>query len=454
MGGSGHESETIGERVRRLREERGLSQRELSEPGISYAYISRIEANARRPSLKAFRLLGRKLGVPPEYLETGQWLNPVVDRQIRVSDAELELRLDRDLAKAREVFQATLDDEDPEPALVARAHAGLGLLAARAGSNEEVIEHLEAAIEDGYLPPEARPDVWETLGTALFATGAHDQAVDIFERALEVLRRGAKDADDVGRTSMEIRCGAYLAHALSAQGLVERARAVLDEVSEAVEEASPEARVFVLWTRGRTAWTHFDAHAAIDYVQEAIGLLQAADDALQLAKAHVLCAQMHSLDARNDDRARRETERHLDEAEPLLLRRAEPSWHGVLYAERAKLAALNGDAEKTSQLATEAARLIGDDLRFSGLRSYVLGLGFAMSDDLDQAQPHFEAAIDELAGKKSWREATEVARVWGRFLRKHGREIEALDVLEQATVLNAHQVGTAHRWQTRERPTH
>ena len=36
--------ESVGQRLRRLREERGLSQRELSEPGISYAYISRIEA--------------------------------------------------------------------------------------------------------------------------------------------------------------------------------------------------------------------------------------------------------------------------------------------------------------------------------------------------------------------------------------------------------------------------
>ena len=31
--------ETIGQRLRRLRQERGLSQRELSEPGVSYAYI-------------------------------------------------------------------------------------------------------------------------------------------------------------------------------------------------------------------------------------------------------------------------------------------------------------------------------------------------------------------------------------------------------------------------------
>jgi transcriptional regulator with XRE-family HTH domain len=63
--------ETIGERIKRLRKERGLSQRDLSSPGISYAYISRIEANARTPSVKALRKIAGKLGVTVEHLEVG-----------------------------------------------------------------------------------------------------------------------------------------------------------------------------------------------------------------------------------------------------------------------------------------------------------------------------------------------------------------------------------------------
>jgi transcriptional regulator with XRE-family HTH domain len=49
-----------------------MSQRDLSSPGVSYAYISRIEAGARTPSVKALRLLARKLGVTVEQLETGK----------------------------------------------------------------------------------------------------------------------------------------------------------------------------------------------------------------------------------------------------------------------------------------------------------------------------------------------------------------------------------------------
>ncbi len=67
-------AETVGRRLRRLRLEQGLSQRDLSAPGITYAYISRIEAGTRQPSVKALRMLARKLGVTPEYLETGSEL--------------------------------------------------------------------------------------------------------------------------------------------------------------------------------------------------------------------------------------------------------------------------------------------------------------------------------------------------------------------------------------------
>jgi len=64
--------ETIGERIRRLRVERGLSQRDLAQPGVTYAYISRIEAGTRAPSGKALRALAEKLDTTALYLETGR----------------------------------------------------------------------------------------------------------------------------------------------------------------------------------------------------------------------------------------------------------------------------------------------------------------------------------------------------------------------------------------------
>jgi transcriptional regulator with XRE-family HTH domain len=63
--------QAIGDRLREARVRAGLSQRELSEPGVSYAYISRIEAGVRTPSVKVLRKLAPKLGVSVSWLETG-----------------------------------------------------------------------------------------------------------------------------------------------------------------------------------------------------------------------------------------------------------------------------------------------------------------------------------------------------------------------------------------------
>src|SRR2546429_5953394 len=102
--------ETVGQRLRRLRRERGLSQRELASPGVSYAYISRIEAEARRPSVKALRQLAPKLGVSVEYLETGSDLREVDERELRLADAELRLRLPDDPGEACDTVQGILVD--------------------------------------------------------------------------------------------------------------------------------------------------------------------------------------------------------------------------------------------------------------------------------------------------------------------------------------------------------
>src|SRR5215213_6583857 len=102
--------ESVGARLKRLRLQRGLSQRDLSSPGVSYAYISRIEAGARTPSVKALRKLSQKLGVSVEYLETGRDIRDVDDRELRLADAELELRLGENTKEAEQKLEAILQE--------------------------------------------------------------------------------------------------------------------------------------------------------------------------------------------------------------------------------------------------------------------------------------------------------------------------------------------------------
>ena len=157
--------ESIGARIRRLRLERGLSQRELSGPGVSYAYVSRIEAGQRDPSLKALRILARKLGVSLENLETGAGVSEAQERELRLADAELELRLGDDLRAAEQSFRALLVDarENGDTFAEARARVGLGIALLQAGEAREAAAELERALDSEAVAPEVRPDAYSAL---------------------------------------------------------------------------------------------------------------------------------------------------------------------------------------------------------------------------------------------------------------------------------------------------
>lgn len=61
----------FGLRLVKLREEAGMSQRELAFDGCTAAYISRVEKGERYPSVVIIRVLAVRLGVAAEYLEFG-----------------------------------------------------------------------------------------------------------------------------------------------------------------------------------------------------------------------------------------------------------------------------------------------------------------------------------------------------------------------------------------------
>src|SRR5204862_6138402 len=154
--------ESIGTRIRRLRLERGLSQRELSGPGVSYAYVSRIEAGQREPSLKALRILARKLRVSLEHLETGAAVSDAQDRELRLAEAELELRLGTDLRAAEESFRALLVDarETGDTFVEARARAGRGIALSGLGESRAAAAEPERALDADAAMPGLRPDAY------------------------------------------------------------------------------------------------------------------------------------------------------------------------------------------------------------------------------------------------------------------------------------------------------
>ena len=338
MGQPSAEEETIGQRLRRFRTERGLSQRAMAMPGVSYAYISRIEGGQRRPSLEAIRLLARRLGVSTEELETGRRVPEAAERELRVTDGELQLRLGGDLDAAEEAFGAVVGDEGAEPEIAARAYAGLGLIALRRGDREAGAALLQDAVETGELPPHERPDVYEELAQAYSFTDRPGHAIMVLERALAEVREHA--ADDA---ALEARFMAYLACAYSDAGDAGRATRLLHEAEARVEAvASTQARVRVYWSLARLAWWDAqDSRTALRYAREALALYRTTEDTRGLALAHVLNASLLNLEREWEKAAR-----HLEQADKLLTATgADEEDLGIIRAEQAKAAAWSGRAD-------------------------------------------------------------------------------------------------------------
>ena len=420
--------ETIGERLRRLRRERGFSQRDLSSPGVSYAYISRIEAGTRQPSVKALRKLAQKLGVSADYLETGSDISSTDRRELELTTAELDLRLGQQPAEAEARIRAVFDEAGAAGDVRARTRAAtvLGLAAAEQGRYGEAIEHLESVVAQSTGLPQERPDIITTLARAYAAAGSARRAVELLEHALEQVERDAPE--DV---PTQIRFVTTLSHALVDLGDFPRARQVLSRALRRGAHGDAYARIRLYWSLARVSSVEGDLGRALEHARRAIALLETTEDTVQLARAHLLFGYLL---IRSDEPE--EAGEHLDEAERLLGPNADAIDLAYLRTEQAKLSLARGDADGAAERARESLAILGDsDPGEQGSVWGVLGAALASKGEVPAAVEAFRRALDSLEAAERWQDAAQVCRDWGRMLRDAGREGEALDVLDRAAAL-------------------
>jgi transcriptional regulator with XRE-family HTH domain len=420
-------TESIGTRLKRLRLQRGLSQRDLSSPGVSYAYISRIEAGARTPSVKALRKLSQKLKVSVEYLETGRDIRDVDDRELRLADAELDLRLNGDSAeidaKLEQIRSEAAAAGDVASAL--RAQMALGLVSADRGNHLEAVERLEAVVaDDAAPPPHLRPDLYTTLGQSYAALGAPDRAVRIFD---DCLARVREDVPDDG--AVQIRYATFLSYALTDAREYERSAAVVREaLSRADDQTDPYTRVRLYWSLARLNAVEGRQADALEYIRSAIALLKATDDTLTLARAYLLAA---GVELRQKEAS--EAARFMELAEHLLGPHPDDADLGMLRIGQSRLAALEGRSAVAVERAREALSLLGEfHGGEQGAAVHALATGLALEGDETGATDSYRRAVDLLTVHGRRADAGEAALEWANFLRERGREEEAEPILRRA----------------------
>jgi transcriptional regulator with XRE-family HTH domain len=425
------ETETIGQRLRRLRLERGLSQRALAEPGVSYAYISRIEAGTRQPSVKALRKLAPKLGVSADYLETGSDLSEGQHRELRLADAELQLRLALEEPEGaahtlRELLDEALAVGDAQTAV--RTRIVLGKAALADGRAAEAVELLEPAAQDEDLSPGSRPDVFYELGRAYAYLGRIDKAISLYDRCLEETRDNEPE-----NVAALVRYATALSYALADAGQLDRAQEVLSEVVDDSGDAlaEPGAQMRLYWSLARLAGMRGEHSSSLNYARRALALVEATEDTVELGRAHLLCGYIL---VAQEDAAR--AQHHLGRAEELLAASTKPTDIAYLRTEQAKAALLVRDGNEAVRRARESLELLGDlDPGERGAAWLALAGGLALQGETNAALEAFRRSAETFDAADKLADAAEACRAWGRALRAAGREGEAMDVLDRAAEL-------------------
>ena len=422
-------AESIGKRLKRLRLERGLSQRDLSSPGVSYAYISRIEAGARSPSVKALRMLARKLGVSVEYLETGRDLGESEERELRLADAELELRIGEG-ARVAEKLAAILDEAVHAGDLFAaqRARVAMAMAAERRGDHLEVVERLEQVVHDATAPsPITRSEVYTMLGRAYAALGASDRAVRLFQSCLDDVTRDAPT--DI---TAQVRYATFLSYALTDSGEYERAgEIVANALARAGDSADTFTRVRLYWSLARLQVLEGRSGEALENIRHAIALLEVTEDTLMLARAYLLAAGA-ALRKSDPD----EAGGYLERAEMLLGNAPERVDVGMLRTGQSRLARLEGRGGEAVERARDALALLEDyHGGEQGAAVHALADALALQSDETGANDSYRRAVDLLIVHGRRRDAAQAALDWAAFLRERGREDEAERLTERAAKL-------------------
>jgi transcriptional regulator with XRE-family HTH domain len=83
------ETETLGQRIRRVRQEHGMSLARVSGADFSRAFLNQVELGRSQPSTRVLRVIAGRLGTEVDYLLEGRL--PGVERELAVEKARVLL---------------------------------------------------------------------------------------------------------------------------------------------------------------------------------------------------------------------------------------------------------------------------------------------------------------------------------------------------------------------------
>jgi len=188
---------TIGERVRQMRTELKMSQRDLAGPDFTAAFISQIERGIISPSLRSLRVIAARLDKPVSFFleEDEGKKEQEFDLLLYSGRVYLARSQPEEAGEAFEqALQAAQDLNDERRR--ADAHKGLGLALAARGDVEGAQVEYRRGIEICESLNDGEGVAWGYyhLGASYHQRGQYTQAMEYYRRSLERIEEaGVRD---------------------------------------------------------------------------------------------------------------------------------------------------------------------------------------------------------------------------------------------------------------------
>jgi len=412
----------VGRRLRETREAAGLSQRELSFPGCTAAYISRIEKGERIPSLQLMREFSERLGVSESFLAHGT--HEPVGKLASFVEARVAIRLgDFEAARmlAERLLAAARSNADR-----GQASALFGEIALHTDTPEAAVEQLERALLLDERLEASDLHFSETLGRA------YARALE-YESAAAVFTRNRDRAAEVGDALNEVRFSSLLANVYSDTSNFAAAEQALSRaINASAEIGDPYTRAKMLWAQSRLHALQGDAETAARYAQRALEILEVADYGVHVGFAYQLLAHIE-LDRGESDRALE----LLDRALPLVSGSGRVFELASLRIEQARALAQLGRSEEAGAVAMQAVGAADELGELEAGRCFVLiaGVYETLNED-DRAIELYELAVEKLGAVPNRFAGEAYAKLAG-LLERRGDKDAAYEVLKRA--MNAQQ---------------
>lgn len=416
----------LGERIRRARVERGLSQRDVALPLLTPSYVSLIESGKRIPSPDALEHIAAALGMDPLELRTGRSPGAEAELELRLQEARRLLH-----SGAREQARALAGEVKAEagtdgwPRVEAKALCVLAVVSEHEGVPEQALDLYQAA-EDLWRsePLHLRYEAVAGIARCNLELGHSRLAIHILNEYLERLDRGG-EPDPVA----QMRSHTALVHCYMHTGLRDRAAHEAEQALRYAPLMDDPAELACLYMNVASSMLgqgrHGDAVAAARQAEHYFSLLD--------WKLGAAWAQMNRgivLAEKNDlPGALTAFEEALERLDSVS--NAEADRANVLN-ELAQVERMSGRPARAQARAAEARALLGPDGPPMILATNHREMGRALvKKDAAAAEKELRTAMKMFREARAARDTAATARDLANVLRDRKKQREAISILEE-----------------------